>query len=114
MSRECHPVWKDLAPRNVKPGDDVDEVIASTSPARVLRHDDYTTVLYQGGDGICFTQLCVVAKDGRLISAVAGSCTWDHTFFEEMDPEGQRDYLRSFDAYVERKLDEQRQGDIKD
>jgi hypothetical protein len=26
-----------------------------------------------------------MAKDGRVISAVAGSCTWKKTFFDEWD-----------------------------
>jgi hypothetical protein len=112
MSRECDPVWQELALRRIKPGNDVEELIARTSPARVIRHDEYTTILYHSGGGICFTQVSVVAKEGRLISAVAASCTWDHTFFEEMTPEDQRDYLRSFDSKVEQELDEQRQADL--
>jgi hypothetical protein len=105
MRRECHPVWKDLALRSIKAGDDVDVLIANTSPARVIHHDEYTTVAYHGG-GLCFTQVSALAKDGRLVSAVATSCTWDHTFFEEMTPEDQKDYWRSFERYVDKKLQE--------
>src|SRR5207249_4877318 len=43
MSRECHPVWKELALRRVHAGQSVADVIAATAPLRVQRHGPYTT-----------------------------------------------------------------------
>ena len=110
MHRECHPVWKDLALRRIKPGDDVEELIANTSPARIHRHGEYTTIYYQGG--LSFTEVVVVARDGRLVWAEAVSCTWDHTFFDEMNSEGRKDYWRSFESYVDQKLQERSRAEV--
>jgi hypothetical protein len=52
--------------------------------------------LYHAGgpDELHFTGLSVIAKDGRLISSAAYSCTWEFTFFQADDPEF--DEYRSF------------------
>jgi hypothetical protein len=81
MSRECHPVWRDLDAGRVCAGQAVEEVIGRTHPVRVEHFEDVTFLHYHPG-GLTFTGLTIVAKDGRLVSAGAASCTWDWTFFD--------------------------------
>ncbi len=85
MRREhYHPIWKDLALGRVKRGDDVESLLQKHTP--LWRNDAgrYTKLVYvQGGAD---PGLTVMAKDGKLILAVAGAATWQHAFF---DPAGQ-------------------------
>jgi hypothetical protein len=88
MSRDCHPVWKELYDGRIRQGQSVDDVIALTHPDRVVRFHNYVVVDYLK-DGyikgtIPFSGLVLVAQDGRLVSAYAGSCNFLHTFFEEL------------------------------
>jgi hypothetical protein len=80
MSRECHPVWRDLWHGRVAPGDKLDKLFLRTQPERVEQYGRFTKVRYQGG----FTALGMIAKNGRLVRAGAASCTWQHTFFDVM------------------------------
>jgi hypothetical protein len=113
MSQERHPVWKDLALRRIKPGDDVEEVIERTSPARVWRHDEYVTVDYIAAQGgLCFTQLEIVAKDGGVISAMYVTCTCDHTFFDDLSPNDTVDYRLSFYSYLDKRRNERREAEL--
>ena len=47
MSRECHPVWRELFWRRIGPGQDVEEVIAATKPTKVDRYGDFALLTYQ-------------------------------------------------------------------
>jgi hypothetical protein len=82
MSRECHPVWKDLALRRMRAGHSLENLIARTAPARVERFGRYAMVNYQSG--LALTGVTVVARDGRLVSGEAWSCTFHHTFFNSL------------------------------
>ena len=42
--------------------------------------------------GLAFTSLSVITRDGKLLSAGAGSCTWQFAFFQTNDPELDRQY----------------------
>lgn len=81
MRREhYHPIWKDLALGWVKRGDDVESLVKKYTP--LWRNDAgaYTKLVYtQGGAD---PGLTVMAKDGKLILAVAGAATWQHVFFD--------------------------------
>jgi hypothetical protein len=81
MSR--YPVFRDLHAGRIRQGQPVEEVIAQTHPVRVERFDNFVVLEYQGGDGFCFAGVTVVARDGRLVSAQAWSCTWQRTFFAD-------------------------------
>jgi hypothetical protein len=89
MSRECHPVWKDLHWGRVYSGQDVDEAIAATKPLRVQRYGEWAVLEYQDGgpNGLCMTGITITAKKGHLACAWAWSCTWDRKFFEVLTPE---------------------------
>src|SRR5262249_6069587 len=75
MSREGRPVWQDLHWGRVHSGQDVEEVIAATKPVGVERYGEFVRLNYQ--EGLCFTGVTITAKNGRLASAAAWSCTWD-------------------------------------
>jgi hypothetical protein len=84
MSRGFHPVWKDLALRRIKAGDAAAELTVRHPPPVTVEYGNYAEYEFQiASPGyISLSSLRIIAKDGRLILAEAGSCTWDHTFFE--------------------------------
>jgi len=97
MSRECHPVWRDLHWGRIRSGQDVEEVIAATNPVRVERYGEFVRLNYQ--EGLCFTGVTITAKDGRLASAAAWSCTWDRVFFNELTEEDWKAYSDAYEAH---------------
>jgi hypothetical protein len=88
MMHECQPVWRDLAFRRLYPGQPVEEVIARTQPLETTRRGRFVTLHYHPPG---FTGLTIQAVDGRVCSAVAGSCCWTHTFFDHMSAEDERE-----------------------
>jgi hypothetical protein len=101
MSRECHPVWRDLDADRIRPGEAVDDVIARTHPVQVERFEDVAFLHYHPG-GLSFTQLTIVAKGGRVVRAGAASCTWGWTFFD-MWPSGDRAaFYRRYQGHLDR------------
>ena len=84
MSAECHPVWMELNSGRIRSGQSVEEVIRQTQPTQVHRFGEFVDLEYQKhptADGIPFTNLMIVAQNGKLITAAAGSCTWTKRFF---------------------------------
>jgi hypothetical protein len=53
------------------------------------------------GKGLPFTGISIVARDGRLVSGQAWSCTWQRTFFEEWPREEQEAFWRRYWAHQE-------------
>jgi hypothetical protein len=99
MSRECHPVWRDLDAGRVRAGQAVEDVIERTRPVQV-EHFENVTFLHYHPPG--FTGLTIVAKNGRLVSAGAASCTWDWTFFDTW-PAVERDaFYKRYHEHLER------------
>ena len=115
MSRECHPVWRDLWHRRIVAGDDLDSVLLRTFPVRVERFGRYSLVNYQGGRGhLWFTGVTVTAKDGRLVSASAWSCCWSHCFFDEMTSADKQELQAAWDAgFRKRREDEAEASSIR-
>ncbi len=72
MALECHPVWKDLALHHIREGRSVDDVIAATKPVYVVRHGRFIELGYQ--EPLSFTAVQMIAIDGKLVRAGAGSC----------------------------------------
>jgi hypothetical protein len=115
MSRECHPVWQDLHWGRIHSGQNVEEVIASTKPVRVERYGAFVRLNYQ--NGLCFAGVTITAKNGRLASAAAGSCTWDRVFFDELTQEDWKAYSDAYDAHwrrIRQKREEAEQGAVPD
>ena len=82
MSSGFHPAWWGLACRQFRAGDAANELIRRHPPPAIIEYGPYADYEYEiCPEGISLSSLRVVAKDGRLIGAWAGSCTWEHTFF---------------------------------
>lgn len=96
MSRECHPIWKDLHWGRIRPGQDVAKLVAGSAPVRIERFGEFEWLRYNSiGD---FTGVLIIARNGRIVGAAAGSCTWQREFFNVLTPEG----LQACDeAYLE-------------
>ena len=102
MSRECHPVWKDLFLERVTAGDDVEEVIVRTRPLRIQRFGRYVLLSYEPeGQGLPFSGMTILARDGRLVGACAWSCTWYRVFFDTQTEEDRRGSSAAYDEYVQ-------------
>jgi hypothetical protein len=97
MSRECHHVWQDLHWGRVHSCQNVEDVIATTKPVRVERYREFVRLNYQ--KGLCFTGVTITAKNGRLASAVAWSCTWDRVFFDELTQDDWKAYSDAYEAH---------------
>src|SRR5687767_10335116 len=102
MATGCHRVWFDLTIGRVYEDQSVEDAIAATKPIFVSRHGRYVELGYQRG--LSFTGISIIAKDGKLISAQAGSCTWDHNFFGDMSQQDWREISESL-ASNERTLE---------
>ena len=97
MSHECHPVWRDLFWHRIGPGQDVEEIIASTKPQEVERYGEFVRLGYQRG--MCFSGVFIMARKGRLIQAEAGSCCWRRTFFDETTSDDRKGFNDAYEAH---------------
>lgn len=103
MAHECHPVWKKLALRQINAGDSAADFLMSNTPTSRLEFERYGVYGFVPGEEqgyLSFTGLRVIARDGRLIRAEAGSCTWDFTFFNDGDPDFDSQHV----AYIDERL----------
>lgn len=94
MAHECDPVWRDLHYGRVQAGDPVEEVITHTHPSRIKRSGQWVVLEYQK-EGLVFTGVRVVARDGRLVGAYAWSCTWRRQFFDTMSEEERAEFFHT-------------------
>lgn len=99
MRAECHPVWRDLHFGRIQAGDDIEKVILATRPLKIERYGDYVRLSYQAGH--CFTGVLIIAKNGKLVYAGAGSCGWKKYFFDEMTEQDITDYDLAYKAHWE-------------
>ena len=97
MSHECHPVWKDLHRGRVHAGQNVEAVIADTRPVRVERYGQFVRLSYQ--ERLSFSGVAITAKDGRLVHAVAWSCTWQREYFDELTEDEWQAHSNAYEAY---------------
>ena len=111
MASECHPVWKQFALRRFSAGDSTAELFRRFPPSRKAEFGRYGVCsYYQSSDGIPFTGLAVVTRDGRLLSAETGSCTWRFTFFRTADPDLDVQYAAYYKEKSERRERERLEG----
>ena len=90
MAAECHPVWRAFAFRQFSRGDSTASLFAKFPPTRREEFGRYG--IYHYGPPMAFTGFTVIARDGQLLTAGAGSCTWSFTFFETSDHQLDSDY----------------------
>jgi hypothetical protein len=81
-----YPVGDDLWLGRVRAGQDLEELTARHPPHRVEQMGPFTVLTYYSvwplpPKSLPFEALEIVAKDGRLVSAGAASCTWQKEFF---------------------------------
>jgi hypothetical protein len=97
MSQECHPVWRELHWGRIYAGQNVEEVIAATKPVSTERYGEFVQLNYQ--DGLCFSGVVITAKNGRVASATASSCTWSRDFFNQLTLDDWQAYSAAYDAH---------------
>jgi hypothetical protein len=81
-----YPPGEDLWFGRVQAGEDLARFAAAHPPHRVRRLGGFTLLSYYSlwpipPGSIPMESLSVIAKDGRLVHAVAGGCTWHRVFF---------------------------------
>lgn len=94
MAKECHPVWQQFAFRRFGAGDSASDLLQRYPPSRSEEFGRYAVYRYhEGGPNVVsLTGLSVITRDGKLLSAEAGSCTWQFCFFQTQDAEFDRQY----------------------
>src|SRR5690349_4710944 len=81
MARECHPVWRQFAFRQVGAGDSLVALLKRYPPKRREEFGRYGIYTFHPWESntIPFTGLTVTSRDGKLLSAGAWSCTWQRS-----------------------------------
>ena len=95
VRKDYHPIWKDLAWRQIKKGDSLESLLQRHSLFEHKDYGAYTVLRYNDGE------LIVWAKEGRLIEAKAGGDGWEHTFFAT--PSEERPRSEACSAYMRQK-----------
>src|SRR5688572_25634827 len=96
------PVWRELAFRRVGPGDLASELVQRHPPKRTQEFGRYAVYEYDdaGPGDLPMGGITVTARDGKLLSAYAASCTWKRTFFETPDADIDKQYESHMLAYM--------------
>lgn len=97
MSQECHPVWRELHRGRIRAGQDVEEVIADTQPLRVERYGEFVKLNYH--ELMSCTVVEIMAKNGRLVYAVAGSSSRGKVYFDGMTDHDWKAYRDAYEAH---------------
>ena len=103
MASECHPIWKQFAVRRFVVGDSAADLLRCYPPQIRQEFGRYGIYDYWKDSA---TGLRVIAKDGKLITARAGSCNWEFVYFQTEDAELDRRYA---DFRKERHINLERQ-----
>ena len=87
MAAEIHPVWREFALRRYGAGSSAKDLVRLHPPRTKHEFGSYAVYDYDDfGDGFfSWSNLRVTARDGKLLSAMAGSCTCQFTFFDTLD-----------------------------
>jgi len=91
---DFHPVWKDLALRRFGHGGDIGALLKKHTPKSREDFPPYALLDFEEP----FNSMTVVAKDGKLIMARAGSCTWHHVFFAT--PDATEEFSKAHEKHV--------------
>lgn len=93
MATESHPVWRQFALRRFNAGDSAAELLRKFPPTRKDEFGRYGVYSFDANaTGISWSAFTVVTRDGCLLSAQCGSCTWEYTFFDVPDSNLDADY----------------------
>ncbi len=100
-SRGFHPIWRDLAWRRVRKGNDLAETVRKHPPTSREDFGPYTVLTYSRSKG-SFNTLRIAAANGILIDARIADCVWKHVFFES--PDRQRAFSEAWSLQRSRRL----------
>jgi hypothetical protein len=100
-----YPVGEDLWFGRIQAGQNLEHFLAEHPPHRTLRLGRFTDLSYYTlwplpPGTIPLGGLAVIAKDGRLVQAAAGCCTWQRVFFA-MSAEDEEELSQAFHVYVQ-------------
>jgi hypothetical protein len=102
MEVRRYPIGDELWFGRIQAGQDADALAAQHPPRRAHRAGRFVDLQYVVGvpdDGVFYLEsLTVVAKDGRLVQAAAGGCTWGRVFFRMSDDE-EAEYSQTWEQY---------------
>ncbi len=97
--RGQHPIARELYLRLVGPGDDVEALIRRIPPHMLRRRGPYVSMSYfprgplsRGGISLAATQ--ILAKEGKVMSAGSGDCTWQLEYFDHLGPDEHAEFWR--------------------
>ena len=91
MASEFPEIWRALAHRQFALGDSAEDLIQQCPPRKTEKFGAYAIYEYYAGD-LPMSGISVIAREGKLISARAGGCGLNYTFFETVDPELDKQY----------------------
>jgi hypothetical protein len=90
--------------RRFSAGDSAAELFRRFPPNRREEFGRYAVYsYYRSPEGIQFTGLAVVTRDGKLLSAESGSCTWQFSFFRTADSDFDVQYAVNYKEKRERR-----------
>jgi hypothetical protein len=110
MAAEVHPVWRGFALRRYEAGSSAKELVRLHPPRSAHEFGRYAVYEYDdaGGGFLSWSSLVVTARDGKLLSAMAGSCQWQFTFFETPDPLIDQEYRKYWEERRQKREMERR------
>ena|ERR1019366_1737891 len=99
-----YSMGSDLWFGRIQAGDDADDLLNRFPAHRSIKFGRWHLIGYHPGGPpqpgfLYFDSLGFVAKDGKIVSADAGSCTWNRVFFE-MGSEDQAEYTEAYRRYA--------------
>jgi hypothetical protein len=99
-----YALGEDLWFGRIRPGDELESVMARAQPHSIESIGRFTCVAYYPGGppegrGIPMERLSIVAKDGRLVSASASCCVWCREFFQ-MNHADRAFFSKTYQDYV--------------
>jgi hypothetical protein len=99
----CHresdvPLLRALARREIRPGDDIEPLVARFPECHVLRHGPYVALSFSHGRG----GTGVTAKNGKVVGGGTGSCTYHDVFFSTLTEAEREDCRNSYHAVMHR------------
>jgi len=101
MQADCPDVWKDLALRKIHAGQSLQDIEKINKPVLISKYGRYSYLEFTPpAAGLSFMRIGIILKDGRACSAKAGSCTWDHTFFDTLSDSGRMELEKEIHLYV--------------
>jgi len=100
-----YPIGRELWFGHIAPGQSMEKIKEIAPPHRTHQFGPFTELTYYPGGppqprGLPFSSLCVIAKEGKLVHASAGSCTWHRVFFA-MNAEDSADLSQRVQRFCE-------------